>query len=176
VENLQAASPASPRRAVPAPREYLTFRVGAQEYAIDIMDVQEIRGYEQPTRVASAPAFVKGVVKLRGTSVPVVDLRLRFGLAEAAYDRSTVVIMLNLGGRVIGVVADSASDVIELPPDAVRDAPDTSAAIDPGCVLGVARVGERMLTLLDIERLLGAPGMVVAGGTSPASSSKGGMR
>ena len=136
-------------------REYLTFRLGEEEYGIDILKVQEIRGYEQPTRIANAPEFIKGVVNLRGTIVPIVDMRLRFNCSEVEYNAFTVVIILNLGRRVVGIVVDSVSDVMALAADAVRPAPDIESAIDSGCILGLGSVGERMLILLDIERLMG---------------------
>ena len=135
-------------------REYLTFRLGQEEYGIDILKVQEIRGYEAPTRIAHAPAFIKGVINLRGTIVPIVDMRLRFGCAQADYDSFTVVVILNLRERVVGIVVDSVSDVMELAPDAIRAAPDIESAIDNGCILGLGSVGERMLILLDIEKLM----------------------
>ena len=136
-------------------REYLTFRLGEEEYGIDILKVQEIRGYEQPTRIANAPEFIKGVVNLRGTIVPIVDMRLRFNCSNVEYNAFTVVIILNLRNRVVGIVVDSVSDVMALAADAVRPAPDIESAIDSGCILGLGSVGERMLILLDIERLMG---------------------
>ena len=102
------------------PREYLTFRLGEEEYGIDILKVQEIRGYEQPTRIANAPSFIKGVVNLRGVIVPIVDMRLKFGLGSAEYNDFTVVIILNLGARVVGMVVDSVSDVMALSPEQIR--------------------------------------------------------
>ena len=136
-------------------REYLTFRLGEEEYGIDILKVQEIRGYEPPTRIANAPEFIKGVVNLRGTIVPIVDMRLRFNCSNVEYNAFTVVIILNLRNRVVGIVVDSVSDVMALAADAVRPAPDIESAIDSGCILGLGSVGERMLILLDIERLMG---------------------
>ncbi|MDR0226246.1 MAG: chemotaxis protein CheW [Burkholderiaceae bacterium] len=135
-------------------REYLTFRLDQEEYGIDILKVQEIRGYEPPTRIANAPEFIKGVVNLRGTIVPIVDMRLKFNCAQAEYNSFTVVIILNLRNRVVGIVVDSVSDVMELAADAVRPAPDIESAIDSGCILGLGSVGERMLILLDIEKLM----------------------
>ena len=143
-------------------RVCLTFRLGAEEYGIDILRVQEIRGYEQPTRVAHAPGHVKGVVNLRGVIVPVVDLRLKFGLAQVRYDALTVVIVLNVGHRVVGIVVDSVSDVVELDPAQVRAAPQVGSVIDPSYVDGLGAVGERMLILVDIERMMGAPEMGLA--------------
>ena len=135
-------------------REYLTFRLDQEEYGIDILKVQEIRGYEPPTRIAHAPEFIKGVVNLRGTIVPIVDMRLKFNCSKADYNSFTVVIILNLRNRVVGIVVDSVSDVMELAPDAIRAAPDIESAIDNGCILGLGSVGERMLILLDIEKLM----------------------
>ena len=135
-------------------REYLTFRLDQEEYGIDILKVQEIRGYEPPTRIANAPEFIKGVVNLRGTIVPIVDMRLKFNCANAEYKNFTVVIILNLRTRVVGIVVDSVSDVMELSPDNIKAAPDIESVIDNGCILGLGSVGERMLILLDIEKLM----------------------
>ena len=140
-------------------REYLTFRLDQEEYGIDILKVQEIRGYEPPTRVANAPDFIKGVVNLRGTIVPIVDMRLKFSCSKAEYNAFTVVIVLNLRNRIVGIVVDSVSDVMELPPDSLKAAPDIESVIDSGAVLGLGSLGERMLILLDIERLMSAPDM-----------------
>lgn len=140
-------------------REYLTFRLDQEEYGIDILKVQEIRGYEPPTRVANAPSFIKGVVNLRGTIVPIVDMRLKFNCSKAEYDSFTVVIILNLGNRIVGIVVDSVSDVMELPPEALKEAPEVDSVIDSSAVVGLGSLGERMLILLDIERLMSAPDM-----------------
>ncbi len=143
-------------------KEYLTFRLGQEEYGIDILKVQEIRGYEAPTRIAHAPAFIKGVINLRGTIVPIVDMRLRFGCAQAGYDSFTVVIILNLRERVVGIVVDSVSDVMELAPQQLRAAPDLESSIDAQCIRGLGSVGGRMLILLDIERLMSGVDMGLA--------------
>ncbi|WP_342618953.1 chemotaxis protein CheW [Rhodoferax sp. GW822-FHT02A01] len=140
-------------------REYLTFRLDTEEYGIDILKVQEIRGYEPPTRVANAPSFIKGVVNLRGTIVPIVDMRLKFNCEKAEYNSFTVVIILNLRNRIVGIVVDSVSDVMELPPEALKAAPDIDSVIDSSAVMGLGSLGERMLILLDIERLMSAPDM-----------------
>ncbi|MBK7006097.1 MAG: chemotaxis protein CheW [Burkholderiales bacterium] len=140
-------------------REYLTFRLDQEEYGIDILKVQEIRGYEPPTRVADAPNFIKGVVNLRGTIVPIVDMRLKFNCANADYNTFTVVIVLNLRNRIVGIVVDSVSDVMELPPENLKPAPDLDSGIDSGAVLGLGSLGDRMLILLDIERLMSASDM-----------------
>jgi purine-binding chemotaxis protein CheW len=143
-------------------REYLTFRLDQEEYGVDILKVQEIRGYEQPTRIANAPAFIKGVVNLRGTIVPIVDMRLKFNCARADYNSFTIVIILNLRDRVVGIVVDSVSDVMELSAENIRSAPDVESAIDNGCILGLGSVGERMLILLDIEKLMSNADMGLA--------------
>lgn len=142
-----------------AAREYLTFRLSQEEYGIDILKVQEIRGYEPPTRIANAPTFIKGVVNLRGTIVPIVDMRLKFNCSEAEYNSFTVVIILNLRSRIVGIVVDSVSDVLELAADSIKSAPDIESIIDNGCILGLGSVNERMLILLDIERLMSGADM-----------------
>ena len=134
--------------------EYLTFTLGSEEYAIDILKVQEIRGYEQPTLIANAPPFIKGVINLRGIIVPIVDLRIKFNLGKVEYTPFTVVIILNVAGRVIGVVVDSVSDVISLTPEQIRPSPDFSATFDTKYILGLASLESRMLIVTDIERLM----------------------
>ena len=141
--------------------EILSFRLGKEEYGISILAVQEIRGYEAATRIANAPAFLKGVINLRGRIVPIVDMRIRFGL-PAQYDAFTVVIVLNIGRHVIGMVVDGVSDVSALRPEQVRPAPEMGGAIDTEQLLGLGTVGERTLILLDIERVMAAPDMGLA--------------
>ena len=139
--------------------EFLTFRLGAEEYGIDILKVQEIRSYEQPTRIANAPEFIKGVVNLRGVIVPIVDLRLKLGCATADYNSFTVVIVLNVKGRVVGAVVDSVSDVLELASDAIRSAPEMSSVADTSFITGIGSVNDRMLILMDIEGLMASADM-----------------
>jgi purine-binding chemotaxis protein CheW len=141
--------------------EYLTFSLGSEEYGIDILKVQEIRGYEKPTAIANAPAFIKGVVNLRGTIVPVVDMRIKFSLGKAEYDEFTVVIILNVAGRVVGMVVDGVSDVMQLAADQVRAVPEFSGAFDTQYITGLGTVGERMLILVDIEKLMSASDMAL---------------
>ena len=139
------------------PREVLTLRLGDEEYAIDILRVQEIRSYEKPTRIANAPSHLLGVTNLRGVIVPIIDLRMRFGL-EAAYDAATVTIVLNVGARTVGAVVDAVSDVQALTPGQIKPAPDFGGVIDAAEVIGLATIQqgdrERMLILVDIEQLL----------------------
>jgi purine-binding chemotaxis protein CheW len=149
------------KAAVVRPREYLTFRLGEEEYGIDILKVQEIRGYEQPTRIANAPSFIKGVVNLRGVIVPIVDLRLKFNLGSAEYNDFTVVIILNLGARVVGIVVDSVSDVMELSPDQIHEAPEINSVVDSSFITGLGTLNDRMLILIEIERLMGASEMAL---------------
>ena len=139
--------------------EYLTFRLGAEEYAIDILKVQEIRGYEQPTVIAYAPPFIKGVINLRGIIVPIVDLRIKFGLGTIEYTPFTVVIILNVAQRVIGIVVDSVSDVTSLTSGQIRPAPDFAASFDTKYIVGLASIDSRMLIVTDIERLMSSRDM-----------------
>jgi purine-binding chemotaxis protein CheW len=153
------ASRAAGRGVEPRGGEYLTFRLGQEEYGIDILRVQEIRSYEQPTRIANAPMFMKGVVNLRGVIVPVVDLRLKLGCDSAEYNGFTVVIVLNVRGRIVGAVVDSVSDVMQLGSEQIRPAPEMSATVDAGFITGIGSVGERMLILMDIEGLMSSADM-----------------
>lgn len=134
--------------------EILTFTLGAEEYGIDILKVQEIRGYESTTHIANAPAFIKGVINLRGTIVPIVDLRIRFQVGEATYNEFTVVIVLNVNKRVVGIVVDGVSDVLTLARDQLKPAPQFSATVNTAYIQGLGTVDQRMIILLDIEGLL----------------------
>jgi len=140
--------------------EFLTFRLGAEEYGIDILRVQEIRSFEEPTRIANSPPHIKGVVNLRGVIVPVVDLRIKLGCEKVEYNGFTVVIVLNVKGRVVGAVVDSVSDVLELARNQIRPAPDmANASVDTTFITGIASVNERMLILMDIEALMASADM-----------------
>ena len=134
--------------------EFLTFTLGAEEYAIDILKVQEIRGYEEPTVIANSPAFIKGVVNLRGTIVPIVDLRIKFDVGVVEYTPFTVVIILNVGGRVVGMVVDAVSEVAAMSDEQIRPAPEFSPAVDTRYIRGLATIEERMLIVVDIEKLM----------------------
>jgi purine-binding chemotaxis protein CheW len=137
-----------------AAREVLVFVLGKEEYAVDILKVQEIRGYEKVTPIPSAPDYLKGVVNLRGTIVPVIDLRVKFRMAEPRYDSFTVVVILRIQKRVIGVVVDGVSDVVRLAPHEVKPTPELGAVVDSSFLAGLATQGERMILMLDIEKLL----------------------
>jgi purine-binding chemotaxis protein CheW len=145
---------ASHNVALAAAGQYLSFRLDAENYGIDIMKVQEIRSYEQPTRMPNTADFLLGVVNLRGVVVPILDLRVRFRCSSAEFTASTVVIVIDLGTRVVGVVVDAVSDVVTLEEGMVRAAPGLAGSSDAGCINGLAQVGDRMLILLDIDTLL----------------------
>ena len=154
-----AASRSGAAAATTSLREFLAFKLGAEEYGIDILRVQEIRSYEAPTRIANAPAFIKGVVNLRGVIVPIVDMRLKFNLEQARYDSFTVVIVLNIGNRVVGMVVDAVSDVITLTPEQLHPVPEFNSAIASDHLLAIGTVQERMLILVDIDKLMTSPEM-----------------
>ncbi|MEE9330696.1 MAG: chemotaxis protein CheW [Methylophilaceae bacterium] len=139
--------------------EYLTFVLGGEEYGLDILKVQEIRGYDAVTQIANTPDFIKGVVNLRGKIVPIVDLRIKFNLGKVEYNELTVVIILNLGGRVVGIVVDGVSDVMALKEEQLSDVPSLVASIDTKYIVGLATVEEQMLILVDIEKLMGSEEM-----------------
>ncbi len=139
--------------------EFLSFTLGREEYGIDILRVQEIRGYEPVTRIANAPDFIKGVVNLRGIIVPVVDMRIKFALGTPTYDQFTVVIILNIGGRVVGMVVDSVSDVMTLTPEQIKPAPEIGMSFDTDYLIGLGTLDERMLILVDIEKLMSSTEM-----------------
>ena len=152
-----------------AASEFLTFRLGKEEYGIDILKVQEIRGYDQVTRIANTPEFIKGVINLRGTVVPILDLRLKFNLGSAEYNQFTVVIILNVARRVVGVVVDSVSDVISMNAEQIRPAPEFSQAVNARFIRGLANVDDRMIIVADIEKLMSARDMELTEETAEAA-------
>ncbi|MEW6354463.1 MAG: chemotaxis protein CheW [Pseudomonadota bacterium] len=137
-----------------ASNEFLTFTLGDEEYGLDILKVQEIRGYDAVTAIANAPAFIKGVINLRGIIVPIVDMRIKFNLGKVEYNEFTVVIILNVANRVVGMVVDGVSDVITLKPEQIKPAPEFGSAFDTEYLTGLGTLDERMLILVDIERLM----------------------
>lgn len=141
--------------------EYLTFVLGTEEYGLEILKVQEIRGYDAVTQIANTPDFIKGVVNLRGKIVPIVDLRIKFHLGKVEYDEFTVVIILNLSGRVVGIVVDGVSDVMALQDDQIRDVPSLVTSIDTKYIVGLATVEQQMLILVDIEQLMSSEDMAL---------------
>jgi purine-binding chemotaxis protein CheW len=146
-----------------ATREVLVFVLGAEEYGVDILKVQEIRGYDKVNAIPGAPPYLKGVMNLRGAIVPIIDLRIKFALPEARYDDFTVVVILRVGGRIIGMVVDGVSDVVQLTASEIRPAPNLGAMVDHSYLAGVAARGERMVMLMDIERFLSSGEMDLLG-------------
>ncbi|AZP14327.1 chemotaxis protein CheW [Undibacterium parvum] len=140
-------------------QEFLAFTLGQEEYGIDILKVQEIRGYEAVTRIANAPDFLKGVINLRGIIVPIVDMRIKFNLGNPTYDQFTVVIILNIEGRIVGMVVDSVSDVMTLLPEQVRPAPEMGTTFSGDFLIGLGTLEERMLILVDIVKLMSSAEM-----------------
>ena len=145
-----------------SPLEFLSFTLGKEEYGISIQKVQELRGYDTVTRIANAPEFVKGVVNLRGIIVPIIDMRIKFKLGTPSYDQFTVVVILNLENHVVGMVVDSVSDVITLTPEQIKPPPEMNSVLANDYLLGLGTVDERMLILIDIEKLMSGADMGLA--------------
>lgn len=141
------------------PVEFLAFTLGREEYGIDIQKVQELRGYDAVTRIANTPEFIKGVVNLRGIIVPIIDMRIKFNLGTPVYDQFTVVIILNIGGRTMGMVVDSVSDVITLTHEQLKPAPQMSSVVEADYLIGLGTIEERMLILVDIDKLMSSADM-----------------
>jgi purine-binding chemotaxis protein CheW len=139
--------------------EFLAFTLGQEEYGIDILKVQEIRGYEVVTRIANAPEFIKGVVNLRGIIVPIVDMRIKFNIGTPTYDQFTVVIILHIAGRIMGMVVDSVSDVITLTAQQIKPSPEMGSALNTDYLIGLGTLDERMLILVDIDKLMSSDEM-----------------
>lgn len=143
--------------------EYLSFQLGSVEYGIDILKVQEIRGFETSTRLFNALPYVLGVLNMRGIIVPILDMRIKFGLAEVAYNSQTVTIVLNVAHRVVGMVVDAVQDVVAIQTTDIKPAPDFNEAINTQHIIGIATVDhaeqQRMLVLLDIEKMMSSADM-----------------
>lgn len=143
--------------------QYLTFRLGEEEYGVEILKVQEIKGYSAITPMPNTPRHLKGVMNLRGTIVPVVDLRAKFSMAEAEYNQFTVIIVLTVGARVMGLVVDAVSDVLNIPREDIQPTPDFGSEVDARFINGMAKAGEKLVVLLDIDRVLGGDAAVALG-------------
>jgi purine-binding chemotaxis protein CheW len=152
--------------------EYLTFILGNEEYGIEILKVQEIRSYEVVTKIANTPDFIKGVINLRGSIVPIIDLRMRFNLSNAVYNEFTVVIILNFNKRITGIVVDGVSDVLDLTNAQISPVPELVSSIDTQYLLGLGSVDERMLILIDIERLMTSQEMALVDAVSDSEEQK----
>ena len=151
----------SPRSAATTevPTEVLSFRLGNEEYGLSIQKVQELRGYDAVTQIANTPLFIKGVINLRGIIVPIIDMRIRFNLGTPTYDQFTVVVILNVADRVVGMVVDSVSDVVNLTPEQIRPAPDMHSILNTDYIVGIGTIDTRMLILIDIDRLMSGTDM-----------------
>ena len=134
--------------------EYLSFVLGDEHYALDIAMVNALRGYEPVTNSSNAPSFIKGVINLRGDIVPIVDLRIKFNVGEATYNDFTIVIMLNIQSRIVGIVVDGVSDVIRLSDDQILSPPEFGVAFDSRYLQGLADVDDNMVILVNIESLM----------------------
>jgi purine-binding chemotaxis protein CheW len=139
---------------VNATTQYLTVNLAEEEYGIDILAVREIRGWTPVTRIPQAPHYVLGVLNLRGAIVPVLDLRLRFGLTREDYDATTVTVIVTVAGRLFGIVVDAVSDVLDVENSHLRPVPDMGTAVDTEYLKGLTSIGERMVLLLDADKLL----------------------
>ncbi|BBD79416.1 chemotaxis protein CheW [Aerosticca soli] len=158
------------KRSETLPSQYLTVQLADEEYAIAILAVREIRGWSPVTRIPQAPPYVLGVLNLRGAIVPVIDLRLRFGLPREEYGPTTVVVIISVGGRYFGVVVDGVSDVLDVDDAAIRPVPDMGTVVDTEYLKGLTSVGERMVLLLDVDRLLPAPDAQMLEAALPAAA------
>ncbi|ABQ26355.1 chemotaxis protein CheW [Geotalea uraniireducens] len=156
---MQIEQMTSGRSAECCAREFLTFSLGREEYGMDILKVQEIRGYDAVTHIANAPEFLKGVINLRGVIVPIVDMRIKFRLGQVAYNEFTVVIIMNVLGRVVGMVVDGVSDVVELGPEQIKPAPELGSDLDTRYITGLGTQNGQMLILIDIEKLMSSSEM-----------------
>ncbi len=134
--------------------QQLTFNLAGEEYGVDILSVREIRGWSRVTRIPQTPDHLLGVLNLRGAIVPIMDLRLRFGLARENYGDSTVVIIVAVAERLFGIVVDAVSDVVDIDPAAIKPVPDMGAVVDTRYLKGLATHVERMVMLLDVDKLM----------------------
>ncbi|MGB3727373.1 MAG: chemotaxis protein CheW [Glaciecola sp.] len=153
-QTQQAASKQDNQSSSEAQHEFLTFVLGAENYALDIMTVKEIRGYEEVTKIANAPPYIKGVLNLRGDIVPIVDLRLKFNVGEATYNEFTIVIMLMVGERIVGIVVDEVSDVIKVSDGEIKAPPEFGVAFDSAYLHGLTSINEQMIILVNIQKLI----------------------
>ncbi|MDH3513550.1 MAG: chemotaxis protein CheW [Gammaproteobacteria bacterium] len=150
--------------------QILTFRLDGQDYGVSILKIQEIKGWDKITPIPNSPAYVKGVLNLRGVIVPVIDLRLRFGLNEAERDIFTVIIVANVGGRLAGIVVDAVSDVINVGAEQLCEAPEYDGQQNREFIKGLAQVDGKLLVLLDIDRLVNPDSLNKAAAAAPAAA------
>ena len=138
-------------------QQYLTFLLAGEEYGVDILRVQEIKGWDTVTQIPNTPEYIRGVINLRGTIVPIIDMRARFSLEELDYGPTTVVIVLKVNNqdksRIMGIVVDGVSDVYNMPDEEIKPSPDFGSAVDTDFVKGLATVNEKMVIVLDIDHM-----------------------
>jgi len=145
--------------------QYLTFTLGEEHYGLEILRVQEIKGYTGVTRIPNTPDYVKGVLNLRGTIVPIVDLRMKFGMTPEDYNKKTVIIVLEVQGRIMGIIVDAVSDVMSIASKDIQAAPEFGGSVDLGFVSGIGNYGDKLVAFLDIERILSVGESVAESGT-----------
>lgn len=162
----QGAIAADAFNSTAATNQFLTFLLGAEQYGVEILKVQEIRGYSAVTPIPNTPSYIKGVINLRGTVVPVADLRAKFSMEATEYNKFTVIIVVSVGSKVIGLVVDAVSDVLDVPAAEMRSAPDLGNRVDTRFIRGMATIGDRMTVLLDIDRLLSEDELVAVGSSN----------
>jgi purine-binding chemotaxis protein CheW len=143
--------------------QYLTFTLGQEEYGVEILKVQEIKGYSAITPIPNTPAYLKGVMNLRGTIIPVVDLRAKFAMMQAEYNQFTVIIVVTVGSKIMGLVVDAVSDVLNIPRTDIQDTPDFGAQVDAQFINGMAKAGEKLVVLLDIDKVLSGEELTAIG-------------
>jgi len=143
--------------------QYLTFTLGQEEYGVEILKVQEIKGYSTITPIPNTPPYLKGVMNLRGTIVPVVDLRRKFAMMEAEYTQFTVIIVVTVGVKVMGLIVDAVSDVLNIPTADIQATPDFGAQVDARFISGMAKAGEKLVVLLDIDKVLSGEELTAVG-------------
>ncbi len=137
--------------------QFLTFMLAGEEYGVDILRVQEIKGWDAVTTIPNTPEYLRGVINLRGTIVPIIDMRIRFGLEKLDYGLLTVVIVLKVDygekSRIIGIVVDGVSDVYNVPEEEIKPSPDFGSAVDTEFVKGLATIEDKMVIVLDIDQM-----------------------
>ena len=143
--------------------QYLTFSLGTEEYGVEILKVQEIKGYSAVTPIPHTPPEIRGVMNLRGTVIPVVDLRTKLGMAQAPYTSFTVIVVVRVGTKVLGLVVDAVSDVLNIPVGDIQATPDFGAQVDARFISGMAKAADKLVVLLDIERILGGEALAPLG-------------
>jgi purine-binding chemotaxis protein CheW len=143
--------------------QYLTFTLGQEEYGVEILKVQEIKGYSAITPIPNTPAYLKGVMNLRGTIIPVVDLRAKFAMTAAEYNQFTVIIVVTVGRKIMGLVVDAVSDVLNIPRTDIQETPDFGAQVDARFINGMAKAGDKLVVLLDIDKVLSGEELMAIG-------------